>query len=273
MPLQLKFQTPFDGAAYHNAKVKDKKAKDDFKKIHQVDHSSNSAWAITTDIHQSTPVKTPSELIVEDASTGQPEPTDLEPLVTIRMQESGTGTGADRTGSTDGEIIAGAHRSLHVENDKADASVSERSDEVVSYGLDSAPYKTSNTSFEATPSLPSLVQYGDDDGRSSLNQETDLTDAFDNETAGEWGVVEILGEELRNGEVYYRVRWEDTWEPKTNLFHSPDVVRRWRDKVNTLRNGPGQNSAGRKQRTSGNSVRERKATGRAREIRESTVSE
>lgn len=44
----------------------------------------------------------------------------------------------------------------------------------------------------------------------------------------EWEAFKIMGEQTINGEVYYQVAWEPTWEPASELEHMARLISQWK---------------------------------------------
>lgn len=61
-----------------------------------------------------------------------------------------------------------------------------------------------------------------------------LSDEVYDTTLYQWTVREIVGEEVKDGELHYLIRWEDTLEPARSIVHR-ELVEDWNSKIQALR--------------------------------------
>lgn len=85
-------------------------------------------------------------------------------------------------------------------------------------------------------SSPSAVTHTHGDGRFSVVQEETLPDGAADILLSQWPVSQIVGEKVKEGELHYLIRWEDTLEPARKMVHLKHVLQKWNTKVQQLRN-------------------------------------
>ena len=84
-------------------------------------------------------------------------------------------------------------------------------------------------------SSPSAVSHTHGDARFSVGQGENLANEVADTLLGQWPVSEIVGEEIKDGELHYLVRWEDTLEPARKIVHPKGVLKKWNNNIQALR--------------------------------------